>query len=55
MGMLHDIGRYHGPSDLMHIVDGYHLLMEHGDTNRRRRFALRIRFPHMYFGGVQRS
>ena len=29
LGMLHDIGRYHGPSDMMYILDGYRLMMEH--------------------------
>ena len=29
-GLLHDIGRYKGPSAMMHILDGYNLLMERG-------------------------
>ena len=30
-GLLHDIGRYKGPNTgMMHVVDGYDLLMEHG-------------------------
>jgi len=30
LGLLHDIGRYKGPSAMMHILDGYNLLMERG-------------------------
>jgi len=30
LGLVHDIGRYKGPSDMMHILDGYHLMIQAG-------------------------
>jgi len=43
LGLLHDLGRYRGVFDLLHIVHGYDLLMERGYP-----FAAQISLTHSF-------
>jgi hypothetical protein len=45
MGLLHDIGRRYGISDLMHTYDGYKFMMENG-YNDSARICLTHSFPY---------
>jgi putative nucleotidyltransferase with HDIG domain len=43
MGLLHDIGRYAGVTDMHHVIDGYHLLLQKGFED-----AARICLTHSF-------
>ena len=45
LGMLHDIGRRCGATDMKHILDGYNYMMEQGFENNAR-ICLTHSFPY---------